>query len=323
MKIVVSIIITIALVVDGFSQTCCTGGAPITGSFRINHQSDGAFGINLTYDYNKIEDFFQNDKKLNDNYIKRSSKTLFLQLNYGITENIAVSVLVPYIWLNEKVLSSNTIRQTSGIGDMVLTGLYTKPFSELASGFVGLGLKIPMGNTRNRDQDGQFVLPANLQPGTGSFDMIFLARYQSALAFRRSLVVTGSIFYKVNTSSDKFTFHNSYKFGNELQAFMGVYDQLAIKSILSSPSLQFRFRHTDEDELEGFSNDNTGGNWLYISPGWTFTIYKNIELGVNAEFPVYRKLNGFQITTTNKLIFFVILNISKNNTLDEQIKRNF
>ncbi len=102
---------------------------------------------------------------------------------------------------------------------------------------------------------------------------------------------------------------------------MGVYDQLAIKSILSSPSLQFRFRHTDEDELEGFPNDNTGGNWLYISPGWTFTIYKNIELGVNAEFPIFRKLNGFQITTTNKLIFSLNISLDKKETLDGQLEK--
>jgi hypothetical protein len=53
-------------------------------------------------------------------------------------------------------------------------------------------------------------------------------------------------------------------------------------------------------------------------PGWSFNITSNVIFGASAELPIYRNLNGFQITTSSRLVASLYINFSKN---DIEIKK--
>lgn len=298
----------------GFSQTCCTGGAPITGSFKINVTEPKSFHLRFTYDYNKIEDIYSGKDELDNGYLARTTRTFFVQADYALSSKFSMSLLLPYISLKEEVaqLNQSLISQANGLGDLSIVGQFHQPITDNSALVLGAGLKFPAGQTQKVNEQDGFILPANLQPGTGSYDPLFVIHYQAVFGFRRSLLFSQSVYYRLNTPTSKFTFHDRYKFGNEVQIFTGLSDQLLIGNGIHNPSLLLRFRHTKKDEIEDFYNDNTGGSWLYLVPGWNYIIHPNVSLGVSGEIPLYRNLNGLQITTTYKLIFTIGFQFNKN-----------
>ena len=300
-----------------YAQTCCTGGAPLTGSLNLRALQPGSWGIGLTYDDNKIEDYLLDDELLSESTIKRYSRTIMAQVDYGITKNLTGTILVPYIWLGQSTQGFNGTEEgsTSGIGDILFMTQYGKVLLNQNSIVISGGIKLPVGETQNTTESGR-ILPATLQPGTGSIDFLVSFQYQTSFKFRRSFQFIQTFNARINTVSKQFTFHDTYRFGHVFQAFSSFADQFVIAKILNTPSITFRYRYSGKDLIEGFPNQNTGGHWLSIAPGWAVNITQNILVGLNAEFPVYRNLNGLQITTTRKLIATLQFLIPKKSNLE-------
>ncbi|MCH7513419.1 MAG: response regulator transcription factor, partial [Bacteroidetes bacterium] len=152
---------------------------------------------------------------------------------------------------------------------------YKKVLPNQAALIIGLGIKLPLGATQNKDIESGLILPATLQPGTGSVDFLISSQYQTSFNFRKSLSFTQTFIARVNTVSKEFTFHNTYRFGHVFQAFTAFADQFLIAGLLQNPSLTFRYRYAGNDIQEGFPNENTGGHWLYITPGWAINVSQN------------------------------------------------
>ncbi len=308
----------VVAMVPVYGQTCCTGGAPLTGVLNIQALPTSGWGISLTYDNNLIEDFIQGTEQVDGGNISRFTKTLLAQIDYGISENITGTVLIPYLWLGQttETFSGEIEGKTSGLGDILLMSQYKKALPKQAILIVGLGIKIPSGATQNKDMESGLILPATLQPGTGSVDFLVFSQYQTSFSFRKSLSFTQTFSARVNTVSKEFAFHNTYRFGHVFQAFTAFADQFLIAGVLQNPSLTFRYRYAGNDIQEGFPNVNTGGHWLYLTPGWAINVSQNLLVGIAGEFPLYRNLNGLQITTSRKLMATLQFLIPVKNVLD-------
>jgi len=287
----------------GFTQTCCSGGAPLTGVLNLRAVKPGGWGVSMTYDDNKIEDIMLENELTNEKYLRRYTRTMLTQIDYGFTKNFTGTIVIPYVMLGQTTDSYNgpVEANTSGLGDLLLLGQYGKILPNQASIVLGGGIKLPVGETQGRSELG-LILPANLQPGTGSFDFLLSLQYQTSFKFRRSLTFSQTFNARLNTVSTIFIFHNTYKFGNVFQAFSSFADQIVIAKILHTPSLTFRYRYQGFDILEGFANSNTGGHWITIAPGWATNVSKNMILGFTGEWPLYRDVNGFQLTTSRRLV---------------------
>lgn len=313
-----SLVAIIVTIVPVYSQTCCTGGVPLTGVLNIHALPTSGWGISLTYDNNLIEDLIQRTEQIDEDNISRFTKTLLAQIDYGITENITGTVLIPYVWLGQttKTLSGEIEGKTSGLGDVLIMSQYKKVLPNQAALIIGLGIKLPLGATQNKDIESGLILPATLQPGTGSVDFLISSQYQTSFNFRKSLSFTQTFIARVNTVSKEFAFHNTYRFGHVFQAFTAFADQFLIAGLLQNPSLTFRYRYAGKDIQEGFPNENTGGHWLYITPGWAINVSQNLLVGIAGEFPLYRNLNGLQITTSRKLMATLQFLFPGKNELD-------
>jgi len=299
-------------------QTCCSGGAPLTGALNIQALNMKGWALSLTYDNNVIQDLLQGSNIVNEDNIERRTETLMAQVDYGITENLTGTILVPYVWLGQttRTLSTETNVKTSGIGDILLMSQFGNVLSNQATLIFGAGIKLPTGATQNADEESGIVLPATLQPGTGSVDFIISAQYQTSFKFRRSLHFTQTLNFRFNTPSSDFTFHDSYRFGHVFQSFSSLAEQLVIAKMLQTPSLTLRYRYSGDDILEGYPSDNTGGHWVYIGPGWAANLSSKLLVGLAWEIPVYRNLNGLQITTSHRWTLTVQYLFSNHNRLE-------
>jgi hypothetical protein len=249
-------------------------------------------------DFNNIGDLYAFDTKIDNSNISRKTNTLLLQTNYGLTDRLSVSLLVPYINKSEQVnLRGKTKKVSSNtIGDLSMLLQYALIRKrELLNVVVGGGIKLPTAPTQIDDPETQTILLPSLQPGTGSYDFLFLSQFQFSIPSRKSLGLTQAFTYQLTGTSSNFATFNSYKFGNEFRMYSTVSDQFVLFNKIFTPSVTLIWSNRQSDTFDGFEDANTGGNWWYISPGVTFQLTANVGFLGQADFPIYRKVIGFQI----------------------------
>ena len=98
-------------------------------------------------------------------------------------------------------------------------------------------------------------------------------------------------------------------FGNEFHAYLGFSDQFLMFNALTSPSISFKYRHAEKDQISGFDFDNTGGKWISVIPDFSIYIRPNIIFSAQAEIPLYSYVDGIQLTPTYRLTTGLLLRI--------------
>lgn len=279
------------------SQTCCTGSAPITGSIRISSIDSKQWNINVIADYNYISDLFLEDEEIDEDLITRATNTVLLQTNYGISDKLSVSVVIPYINKWEKTSSSEKSGR-SAMGDLSLLLQYSVLNNNSFSVIIGSGIKFPTGATQLTNEATGIIAQPSLQPGTGSYDFLFLTQFQYATSFRKSMSIAQSFSYQFAGTSSQFASHEAFKFGNEFQSFTSISDQFAWLNKVFTPSITLRISHRTTNIIETIEDINSGGTWGYFSPGSTIQLNSTLGLIVQADLPIYRKINGFQLVTS-------------------------
>lgn len=201
------------------------------------------------------------------------------EIAYGVTRDLTVTLQVPYRFRDVEGPIGD--RDSNGFGDISLRTKF-RVYQEAEIGLqhhVALigGIKFPTGST-SKD-------PAL---GSGSTDFLIGA---TASRDGRRYYAWSSVLYRINTegSGDRTR-------GNLLQASVagGIRPYLPEfydPDLLLLVELNSEFRERDTVN----SNDlvNTGGNSLFISPGFWLT-YRNWALKGGVQIPILQDLNGRQ-----------------------------
>jgi hypothetical protein len=164
---------------------------------------------------------------------------------------------------------------------------------------VGIGVKVPTGAS-DLSFEG-IPLNADLQPGSGAWDALFWSNYTNTFGFRQTLTFSATAIYRATGVNDDYLGSQEYEFGNEWQMIAGIADRFSLGSILIDPSIRFRYRKAGEDINTGFKLPNTGGEWVFINPGVSIPIKPNLSWQINAELPIYSKVDGTQLTPTYRI----------------------
>lgn len=281
------------------AQTCCTGGIPLTGAINLNPREQG-LNLGLSYDLNRLSDFIQNDEVLDNTFLERKTKSVILQADYAFKGKFGLTVLVPYSYLSENNSLANTTSKANGFGDISFWGNYRLLEKRNAIWSVAVGVKLPTGETNIKNEGGLFDLPASLQPGTGSVDFMLATIYKSSFAFRPALSYYSTIIYKLNTVGKQYSAHREYRYSNEFDFYLGLTEQVLLANQLITPQVQIRINHFAEHDLGGNLNPNTGGTWMHLGAGFAWAIGPDFSLNVLGQWPFYRSVNGFQLTTTDR-----------------------
>lgn len=285
-----------------YAQTCCTGSAPITGSIKLTSLEKHKLNFSLLYDYNNISDIYLGTTKVNEDYLARATHTIIAQTNYGVTDKLNVSLIVPFVSKSETATTnSSTLKQNAGaLGDISLLAQYLIATKDAIQLMAGLGFKVPTGATQLTAESTDIVLQPTLQPGTGSFDYFFLTKATFLLPKVHGFSIEQTLSYQLTTPGSNFAAHSSYEFGNEFLWFNSFVYQFAINKTINTPTLTLKLSNLKPIKIENITDPNSGGTWLYVSPGWNVALTEMLSLFAQAEIPIFRNPNGFQLITKYK-----------------------
>lgn len=298
-----------------YSQACCSGGVPLGGSLGLGTADQKSLQLLLTYDLNTLKDLVAFDRVLDDETRARQTNSLLLEINYGLSDRFSVAAVVPYITQIRTINGFEGVQevtQTQGLGDLVfllkyrVTPIETK-FNH--TWVVGAGPKLPTGKTDFTNNNG-LVLPADMQPGSGSLDGFLWSFYQKSGLFSPALSLVNVVTFRKSGKNTSYNDSQTYEFGDEFQFNLGFnYSVFTIRWPVDF-FVFGRYRSQAEDFIDGNTFPSTGGKWIYLIPGLNVAFHPDMALRVTTDIPVYRKLDGTQLTTSSKFTFSLFYNLS-------------
>ena len=301
------------LSIETFSQACCSAGSPLLGSLDISSSYEGELQIGLTYELNSLQDVYAGSERLDDVLRKRTVNSLLMEINYGLTNRISLSTLFTFVNQSRTISSLPEITDklnAGGLSDGIVLVKYNIIPLSLFNQFeltLGAGVKLPFGNSTLR-ADG-ILIPADMQPGTGSWDGILWGYASNGFMPAIPLNLFLNVSYRINGTNNRFgeNFQQGYIFGNEL--FMNLGAGYRTDTFFDF-TMMFRFRNTNADQFDGGKLPNTGGTWLYLVPGVNGKISNHFTARLSGQIPLYRNLTGTQLTTTYTASLGLFYNIN-------------
>ncbi len=294
---------------------CCTGGAPISGSLSVTQYQPGNIQLLLTYDYNTLQALFTGRERLNDDSRERRTQTVLLEADYGLPYGFSLGVSFSGVRQERRITNfAGNINETTntGIADAVLLLKYHFVPKTGGSTYAGLGVgpKIPLGRNDFTDENG-ILLSADLQPGTNAWDAIFWSYITQTGILRPTSTFSASATYRLTTTGKRNFNQQNYRFGNEFVFRAGISDRILIGKVLLDPILSLRFRTVSADQANGFEFPNTGGTFLFLVPGLGWNATPSLSFQLSGSAPLYRELDGTQITTSYNMSFSVFYTLGQ------------
>jgi hypothetical protein len=309
--LIISLLIIVVTNLKG--QACCSAGSPLLGSLDIASSADGELQIGITYEFNSLQDVYAGTERLDDDLRERNVNSFILEANYGLSPKISLSALFTFINQNRNTSTYENISSslnTSGLSDGIILVKYNFIPLTLVDQIelsLGAGVKLPIGNATLRS-DG-ILIPADMQPGTGSWDGVLWGYFSKGFVPIIPLNVFINASYRFNGTNNRFgeSFQQGYTFGNELFINLGAGYRT---NTFFDLTLMFRFRNTQPDNFDEGTLPNTGGSWLYLVPGINGKINDNFTARLSGQIPLYRDLTGTQLTTTYTASLGLFYNIN-------------
>lgn len=288
----------------GISQTCCSGGIPLSGNIGFEGADRGSIQMELSYDLNYLATLKIGSDAYADETRKRITQSLLLKGGYSVNHWFAIDALFSYVFQQRMItfLEEPDLVNTHGLGDAVIMAKLI-PLRIFTSGYelqFGAGPKIPLGKSDLTDERG-LTLNADLQAGSGSWDAITWAYFARQIKSRPTSVLSARIVGRFNGVNREYFGSQTYQFGNSLQVYLGIGDQVIFGKKIISPSLSLRYRHARADKVNGRVLDNTGGQWINVIPAISWQFRQNSILHLIPEIPLYSNVEGIQLTPTFRI----------------------
>jgi hypothetical protein len=221
-----------------------------------------------------------------------SNHAVWLGLDYSSPQAWGVSVELPYFDRDHStVVDGDTAVSTShasGVGDLRVLGRYQFVSTHTQNFSVQIGVKLPTGrfdqNFATGPQAGG-LLDRGLQLGTGTTDVLAGVSYFSRLGDRVGAFASALLDQPVAERAD-------FRPSTTLGLNAGV--RLLTTGWLT-PQLQVNTRIDGHESGGEGDYDNSGGTFVYLSPGATAELGERVNAYVFLQVPVYQHVNGLQL----------------------------
>ncbi len=150
---------------------------------------------------------------------------------------------------------------------------------------VNFGLKLPTGDTGQRNGAGALA-ERTLQPGTGTTDLVIGGFFRSAYG-------SGSSWFADAQVQTPFSSHDNFKPGTRTYLDFGYRYEASDKLGLM---IQMNALHKARDQGSDAEPEDSGGKFLFLSPGLSYLVTKNAQLYGFVQLPLYQYVNGVQLT---------------------------
>ena len=287
--------------------SCGSASCPLHSN---NPLMKGSFSLRLSHEYIDQDQICVGSSKSfigaipqHHNEVSTLNQITSFALGYGISDFLSLDLIIPYVHREHSHIHNLEGEQEletwnfNGLGDMVLTANFSLfGGTDAGSSFnIITGFKLPTGITDAKNQDGEEA-EVTIQPGTGSTDFIIGASYSQRLAslptvsgsLYSALPVTFDVSYKLNTKGT-----DDYKIGNVLHLHLSTaYRFIEKASLLLQVNLRFQ-DHADIGNTDE-PRENTGGKWIFVSPGLKFYLTDAFSIYSYFQLPLYQNVNGIQ-----------------------------
>jgi hypothetical protein len=186
------------------------------------------------------------------------------------------------------------------LGDVRVLGRYQLPAREGADhqfNFYGLdfGLKLPTGKFDVANEDGDKA-ERTLQPGSGTTDLL-LGAY-----FRQSLPLESASWFAQGMVQAALDTREEFRPGPRLTLDLGVRYELSQNTGLI---LQLNSVFRGRDRGAEAEPEDSGGRFLFVSTGLSYTLTKDVQVYGFAQLPAYQFVNGVQLVATRAYVMGV------------------
>lgn len=228
--------------------------------------------------------------------VQTVNRNTFATLDYGFSNNWGVAVIVPWIDREHEHIHNHHGEQIpeswnfSDLGDVRVAGRYQFSFDNsdaMRLSYAGLiaGLKLPTGKTDVTNSEGELA-ERSLQPGTGTTDLLLGAYFRQALgAWSASWFAQAGAQLPLNS-------HDDYRPGQVWTVDLGGRWEATQRLGLL---LQLNMVWKGRDSGSEAEPDNSGGRYVFISPGVTFAITSKVNVYGFVQLPIYQYVNGLQL----------------------------
>ena len=221
-----------------------------------------------------------------------TNHSTLLGLDYTSSGAWGVAVELPYIDRDHSTLvdpdTEVSTSHASGLGDVRLLGRYQLMSTHSQNFSVQLGLKLPTGQFRQTFAAGPqagTLLDRGLQLGTGTTDALVGASYFTRFNERFGAFASALLDQPLAQRDD---FIPSSSLG--LNAGLRL-----LTTGWLSPQLQINSRLDSREHGAMADTANSGGTFLYLSPGATMEIGERVNAYVFFQLPIYQNVNGLQL----------------------------
>ena len=197
---------------------------------------------------------------------------------WGFYRNFDLTILIPIVTNRLEMADAPAIRGT-GLGDAMVLVKYRFFRRDSPRGTtqasVTIGPKIPTGRTHLTDANGS-LLPAGLQPGSGSTDLFLAANFTYTGLFHIKRLVADEDFHALLRSQGT----QSTRFGSDLESrFWLSYRPYESKNVAREwfigPVLTWL--HSQDDRVAGVNQNGSGGDILLAG----VTTYVGVRPGMH------------------------------------------
>lgn len=302
--------IQIHLSTTTFAQGCCTVGSSTFGGLERGASKFGDLNLSLSYIWNGLNSTYDGNVQIDDPLNRTASVSAFnIDIEYGLVEKVSILISGSYLVKNREttIISRETNEKEviefdgKGFGDVIMLGKYeviSADVTSLLSLAFGGGVKLPVGSY-TQEVDGT-RLAIDLQPGTGSTDALLWGNFYKGF-LPVPIAVALSALYRYAGSNLE-----GYRFGDEfIFTLNGEYSFAEYFTL----SLSLRGRYANEDFWGGRFLPSTGGSYYDIIPAIIYSeaIY---SLKIFYQAPLYRNVEGIQLTTSNLIGVELFLNFN-------------
>lgn len=226
--------------------------------------------------------------------VRTLNRNLVTALDYSFDPRWAMSVQLPFVTRTHSHIHHHGGAQIhdswnlDSVGDLRVLArrqLWQQHDSDFG---VSAGLKLPTGDYKQANDSGQLA-ERSLQAGSGTTDAIAGVHY-NALLTHGDAPLRGFTQAQVQYALDE---HKGYRPGYQYSADAGLaYGLNARWSALLQLNTQVKGRDRGD---EGEPRDS-GGSFVWLSPGASFGLGENYRLYGFVQLPLYQRVNGIQLT---------------------------
>jgi hypothetical protein len=262
--------------------------------------------FSLAYDFNDLHTIFSGSEKLISDERARLSHNILFRFQYAFSNRISMGFSLPYVFRTEnntESVSSFSSLASSGLGDILLQLNYAIKKSGMTNILVSSAIKIPSGSNEEVNEFG-FTLPSDLQPGTGSWDLVFAGLTEVNSIWGGHVNFNILLSARFNGEGTRFEAKQSYQFGHAFQLISGLNYEFILKKNYLIPSVNISYRRTLRDLTNEALTPNTGGDWVNLVPGISLYL-SNYTFLFSSAIPIFRYLEGTQLTSSYQVYFQV------------------